>query len=451
MTELHDRLADLASVADTAPPRDTAGRARQRSRRYRRRRRAGTAAIVALGVVVLATLGGVSWVRAPQPRPVDAQAAPGLPDRVHEPSRWLPGTADAGPLGVLAAVLWSERGSWTGTRPGLVGVSATTGEYRFLDLGPDAVLEQGNGPFALSPDGRRVAFWTSGPTQGSPHSESGPVTGVAVYDAVAGQVVARHRVRTDHGLSPDVLLWAGPDRLVLGYNSWRGGEGDSLMDRSLAAFGPRLVWDLEGAPERLPVTDGTDLVAAGPGYVVARADLDGRATGYDVLRLDTGERTPFVLGTDTSTVPVLDTTGSRVAVVAGSTGRPGSTMNPNLVRVGPVGGPVGRFVGSGRTFAVVGWADEHRVALHRRAGSLRADVLRSAVDLLDVRDGSIERLVRLPGLAAPQVATDLLVAPTRPAVEPARPLDPRVVTVAGLLVAALTVGSVVGWRRRVRP
>ena len=447
MTELRDRLIELAAVADAAPTRDTAGQARGRCRRYQRRRRAGTAGLVAAGAVALLALAGVSWVRTADPVPADADAQHALPERVYEPSRWLPTTADAGPLGALAAVIGADQGSWTGADPGLVGVSATTGEYRFLDL-PWAVL---TAAWALSPDGRHVAYWTTGDTDRSPNLDSGPVTGVAVYDAVTGQVI-RHPVETNHGLDPDVLAWAGRDRLIFGYGQYRGGVGDPLMDQSSAAFGPRFVWDFTAPPRRLPVADGTDLETAGPGYVLAWNDSASGPAVFTEIRLDTGDRIRVDLGEDASTSPVLDDTGTRVAVVAGLTSNPGvSGRNPNAVRAGPVGSSVPRIPRSSRTFDILGWVDAHHVAVHQRAGSDRAVTLRTAINLLDVRDGSKRRITSLPGLSAPQVATDLLGSPPRAAVAPPRPVDPRVLAGATVLTLSVTAVGIVSWRRRVRP
>ncbi|MCW2794154.1 MAG: hypothetical protein JWO76_3252, partial [Nocardioides sp.] len=136
MTTLHDRLSRLADEAPVALPEPGLW---QRGRRYRRRRRAGTLAIVGAAVLALGVLAGTTWQRSSVDGPQPANSAPALPDRIWSPSPWLEGTDDAGELGQLAAIIDAERGSWIGKSPGLVGVSATTGEYRFLDL-PDAAL-----------------------------------------------------------------------------------------------------------------------------------------------------------------------------------------------------------------------------------------------------------------------------------------------------------------------
>ena len=62
----------------------------------------------------------------------------------------------------------------------------TTGEYRILDrphVDSDGVDD------ALAPDGRQIAYWTTGDTQGSPYTEAGsPIVGVAVCDTSTGDV-----------------------------------------------------------------------------------------------------------------------------------------------------------------------------------------------------------------------------------------------------------------------
>ncbi|MGZ3527302.1 MAG: hypothetical protein ACXVAO_06330 [Vulcanimicrobiaceae bacterium] len=192
MTTLHDRLADLVDDLPTPPPGDDLW---ERGRRFHRLRRGGTLAIVATAVLALVAIAGLTWQRssAPSPAPTPAGSPVGLPDRFYPPSPWLPGTDDAGPLGRLIAVVQAERGGWGGTRQGVVGISASTGDYRFLDL-PDLA-----GGAVLSADGRHVAYWVTGAVSGSAHVGSAPVVGVAVYDTVTGHV-ERQVVPTEHGL-----------------------------------------------------------------------------------------------------------------------------------------------------------------------------------------------------------------------------------------------------------
>lgn len=138
--------------------------------------------IAAVTVLLVAGIGAVTWQHsAPPPLPVPADAPAGLPSRLHEPSPWLPGTAEDGPLGQLIAVLPAQHGSWTGESTGTVGISATTGEYRFLDP-PD---QSDHTQVALAPDGRHLAYWTTGPTTDTPNTNGDyqqVTAGVAVDD-----------------------------------------------------------------------------------------------------------------------------------------------------------------------------------------------------------------------------------------------------------------------------
>jgi hypothetical protein len=119
-TSLHDRLAGLA---DDAPPGGAAPDLWERGRRYHRRQWAGRAVIAAAVVLALIGIGTLDWSRS-APVPAPARGPVGLPDRMWAPSPWLPSTRTPGQL---VALTGAERGSWTGTHPGVVGVSATSG------------------------------------------------------------------------------------------------------------------------------------------------------------------------------------------------------------------------------------------------------------------------------------------------------------------------------------
>jgi hypothetical protein len=54
------------------------------------------------------------------------------------------------------AIAKADRATWTGKHPAVVGISATSGEYEFLDL-PGADLEHGD--VVLAPDGHHLAYW----------------------------------------------------------------------------------------------------------------------------------------------------------------------------------------------------------------------------------------------------------------------------------------------------
>ena len=440
MSTLHDRLADLA---DDAPPGGPVPGLWDRGRRYQRQRRTGTLVIAAAVVLALVGLGSLDWWRA-RPEPMPANGTPALPQKIWAPSPWLPGTDDAGPLGQLAAVQYASRGSWTGGRDGVVGISATGGTYRFLDL-PDAVYPP-IAPVALSPDGRHVAYWYSGQTRLSPHSDDGPVVGVAVYDTATGDV-ARHPVPSDHGLSAEDLAWVDADRVVLGYLHWRGGDADPVNDQSGAGdYSGLLLWDPSSGrpPAPLPGArpEDRDVQYAGGGRVLVEPD------GVAVLDADTGRRTSLQL----RPVPMLmytmalDATGARVGWIGGN-------RNPNDIRSARVrsGALTGAVVpDSAHTFAVEAWLDDQHVAAVQRGRGMDTSVLRS----VDLETGDRTDIVRYPlgtyGRST-QLATDLLDVPSVARPEPPRPLSPRAVAGGAALVVLGGIGALLMWRRRVGP
>jgi hypothetical protein len=439
MTTLHDRLADLAGDAPAGRP---APELWDRGLRYRRRRRTGTAVVLVIAAVALIALGSVTWLRSPAAvAPLPADSPPAVPDRLYAPSPWLPGTADAGPLGTIAALIPASRGRWTGTEEGqVVGVSATTGEYRFVDLpglAPHSGLMR---PYALSPDGRWVAYLYR---EAGSRTPDGVATGLALYEAGTGQV-RRQALPESLGISGDQLEWAGPDAVVLWYGSIQDRSGEMSLGRPLE------VWNVHvDRPSALSTSRATDeLLAAGPGFVV----LHGRSTDR-VVDVGTG----VVLrrmseGSQGITSPVFDRRANRFAVMAGdripgamSVGRVGATVDdpPSYVQV----------PGSERAFAAYGWIDDDHVAVLQRPDTdpMSTEVV---VDKVDVTTGETSRLVEFDGPDLGfdrQLATDLLSRPTARAVKPPDPVDPRKVTglAAGVILAGGAV--LVMWRRRVRP
>lgn len=454
MSPLEEQLSRLA---DDAPPATPDPGLWDCGRRWQRRRRGGTTLVAVAAVLALVAIGALSWQRAQPPVAVPPSGQPGLPDRVFEPSPWLPGTEGDGPLGPIAVIMGAERRGWGGATSGTVAVSATTGDYRFLDL-PGAVDAALAEP-VLSPDGAHIAYWLTGTTEESPNTDSGPLVGVAVYDTVTGGV-RRHLIPTAHGVRDYALAWADAETLVLGYGQLKGGDGDPLMDQGFSLLGPTLVWRIEEPePVALDVDEDARIEDVGPGYAVLAATAKDRA--YRIVDLDgTDLRQRFALVDDTSTPPVLGAGGQRIAVVSGEAPGDLSGANPNVVLVGTIypGGGVGppRSVrlrpvpGSGRTFAVLGWADDHRVVLVQRAGRDKRPEFAVDVNLVDVRDGTSTRLVEFPGQDAGQLATDLVTEARLPGREPPRPLDPRVAVGSSAAVVMVAVIGLVAWRRRVR-
>ena len=167
-----------------------------------------------------------------------------LPDVLRRPGSWEP--AFPATPGRLSAVGVGERAGLLSSTSSLWGVSAATGETRWLDL-PDLVPAS-HVPPELSADGRRVAYWVTGPTSGEPLGNSGPtrrgeteevtpVVGVAVLDLATGEVT-RWEIASEHGLSVNGLAWAGDVLWWMGGPVTPSGEGGASAE--LATY----TWDV---------------------------------------------------------------------------------------------------------------------------------------------------------------------------------------------------------------
>ncbi|MEP9365377.1 hypothetical protein ABLE68_20590 [Nocardioides sp. CN2-186] len=431
MTTLHDRLADLAGEAPAAVPDPGLW---DRGRRYHRRRRAGTVVIAAAAAVLLATIATVDWQRS-APTPVPAEGPAGLPNRMWAPGPWLPSTETPGQL---VAITSADRGSWTGSHAGTVGVSATSGDYAFVDL-PDADLEYAD--VDLAPDGRHVAYWLTGPTTGTPNTADGPIAGVAVYDLVTGEVT-RHWIDTAHGLRPDFLTWADAATVVFSAGQIVGGDDASDMDRSSSRFGTVTAWRLGAAPVAVPgVPAGASLMGAAHGRILMN---------HRLVALDESERArrisyPAVSGAFGSMHFIgLGPSGDEIAAVFGN-------RSPNDVMAGPAA-DLRVVSGTHGSFGVVDWLDPDAIVTLQRIGGWRTG--KTALVKHSLTGGETQELVRFPTDSLGggwQFATDLLSSPSVDAERPASPMDPRL---AAGLAAAVCLAAAAGlliWRRRVRP
>ena len=193
MTTLHDRLSDLAdeveAISVPAKQEDlwTAGR------REHRRHRAGAALLGVAAVIVV-----VGLVRVGLPSTIDKTVPPAdvpfgdlhLPRTVYPPSRWAPGTHEAGVVGPVAAIGMSIRARPKGVSgvhegPAVFAVSAVDGSVRWLDLPESGLDDLGNAWPTLSPDGTKVGYAVG------PHDlgQQTAIEGWAVYDTVTGETV----------------------------------------------------------------------------------------------------------------------------------------------------------------------------------------------------------------------------------------------------------------------
>ncbi len=231
-----DVRQQLDRLAQDAPTGVAPSDLWQRGVRRRRRRLAGGVAASVLAVLVGGGLAGA--IVSVTPRPTVAPAATdgaAIPRAVIVPDPWTPGTDREGPPGRLAVVLGAERMTgWGNSSDGLVGVSATTGEYRFLDL-PGRLLGssgEDNPAEVLSPDGRTVAYWMMGDNE--------RLGGIAAYDTVTGEVT-RQPLPSSLGIEPVVMRWTDSSTVLLQYANvtQRSDNTSSGTVTALYAWTPR--------------------------------------------------------------------------------------------------------------------------------------------------------------------------------------------------------------------
>jgi hypothetical protein len=451
---LREAMRDLAEEAKPVRPSDDTWR---RGRRSRALRMAGAA----LATVLVATGGVLTWTEvgsSTSPQPASTTYDPNalaIPDRLSAPSPWTPGTDDAGPLGPLAVIASSPRQtSWFHTADAEFGVSAVTGEYRFLDL-PDEARDTGFEP-VLSPDGLRVAYFVSGrPTSPAAPSD---VVGYAVYNSVTGDV-ERHLVQTRFGLQPNSLTWSGDSRaIVASFDQSSREEGRNLSV-------PAQAWDLRTGR----------VLTLHPRYLVS---LNVTAPAPDGVAVFQGSR-PAVIDPVTGAVhdlsfrpaslpglvatsgPMLDPAGSGVVF----TGNVGEAMGPRIFHADWSNGdesPTVAEVPGSRPWilALYGWADADHLLVEKWAtGYLKTGRGQAPVIYrLDLHTGALTPAITIEGtesqwIGDPKFASNLFLRPVASRPGPASPHDPRVVwgLVAGgvpvLLVGLLWLSR----RRTTRP
>ena len=188
MDTLHDRLAELANDAPTggAPPGELWARGK-RTHRLRAAALAGTLLVVgAVGTGIGVRLTDGDGNRTDT---VPARIA-GIALPIEYPvGKELPSLGDT--PGPLAAIWLAPREPYTlddddaGRAPEAVGLVAETGRFGTLpiDLSP-AMYEAPDAHFALSPDGRRIAYYT--PTEDPESAGDDRSYEMAVRDLVSG-------------------------------------------------------------------------------------------------------------------------------------------------------------------------------------------------------------------------------------------------------------------------
>ena len=437
-TDVADRLERLAAHAPSGNVDPDAlwvrGRRRQRGQR---------AFVVAGCLALLVCVGGA--VAAPVLRVVDRPTAVApddarrvLPDVFRTPGKWEP-TFPAAP-GPLVAVGSAPRGGWGRDTPSLWGVSALTGESRFLDL-PDAA--SGLSGAALDSTGTKLAYWiTDGPAgaiTGSPEHFT-VATGVAVLDLVTGEE-RRWDAGTAHGLGAERLIWAG-DVLWL--------SGGAFADEDQDSF-PATVWTWgpEGAPEpRLePPLDIAGATAPGvDGFLIERG-----ATTTWVQVVDSAgavSRVRLVHGGGMTSESYVSPDGR---LIAGLRQERGASIagSPLPLVVGEI--TAGRAemteVGDVEAPSIMGWRSPTEVVVASDGSDEGGDRSSTVRDLatVNVVDGTERHLVELgetgfTTYAAGAWAGDVIDAPQPPFAP-----DPRQWSATGGVVLALLL--LVGWRR----
>jgi hypothetical protein len=453
MTTLHDRLTTLAERADdgSGPPAHGLWSA---GRRLHRLRRLGSMAIVATCCLLLASLGVADWQRTSgSPDPASGGDPVAIPAEFHEPSKWLPGT-EGEPWDRLVAVRAADRGEWFGTRIGFVGVSASTGEYRFLDL-PDQLDEdrQEAARLSLSHDGRYVAYWFAEPSTIVP-DDSGtdfaePAAGYVVYDVVRGETVLREPVESPLGLLGQSIQWTDDHTVAFSFSEileiHKRGETSKVR--------PARVHDLRTASVR--EFPARELEAGGGGWLLLGTKrLTSVAEPDRVVRL---------VGDRAYATTRIDDSGARAAAVRQRRTKGGAPTNgPSRIVVASIEptSSTSRFEpvpGDRRYDAVVGWRDERTVVATRLLDDTSSATSvgnsttfgRFGVFAVDVETGEETLLTDV----APEtdLATGVLDAPVVD--RPAPPWLPGLRLKAAGAVAILLLGGVglLVWRRRVGP
>ena len=450
MSDLGTALRELAD-RQPAPAGEDAGEIWTRGRRRVLRRRALGVAVVAVVVAVV----GLGAVLVPDPvvvMPAGPVHAPGYPDQVYRPSRWLAGTDDKGPLGQLAVIAPALHGG----ENAIFGVSATTGEYRFLDL-PDWVRGT---KVAIAPDGRHVAYWTAGRTTGKPYpdpmlggfGQAEAIAGVGLYDTTTGHV-QRTKLTTEHGMQDEPLFWV--DSTTVYFGDWQ-------LDNSHAASRSRWLSVAVGRSEPTEIldaqaavmeghrnADGSFLVPHGNARrwtSVQPAGSTGAAPGASPGTIRLPSMLP--IGVEAYYTYAARTGADRVVVGVNDTP---SLVNPLMVGDVAADGTVHglEYVGDRlQNVVVLGWHDDRTLLAY--GTTRKQDTILAAID---VEHGTVTTLSRITeaGWGDQLVpALDVLRGDVVTGRVPPTPMDPRVRNAAIAVGGLVAVGAVLVLVRRRR-
>jgi hypothetical protein len=443
-----DRLERLAAHAPTGAldPDALWGSGR---RRQRLRVGAALAAVVVVGLLGTVTTP-LLVERADQVAPAGSDDRMVLPDVLRQPGGWEPSFPN--PPGRLSAVGAGSKGGLLSGSNAWWGVSAATGESRFLDL-PGAATDSSPEP-ALSADGRRLAYWVTGQVDGVPvaNGEMGdglePVVGVAVLDLETGTRDV-WTVASEHGLFVGGLAWAG-DALW-----WSAGPVRVEDSSAFSASMSTRTWNVAtGERDEGPSDAGrlslSELGDAPGGFVerwgkrrLTRVLGDAEPT---TLRLVMPAGTPGRAGV---TQPTMSPDGARVAALL----VPDASRYDEDPKTVLVGGVSGRDVRLQRLDGVeeqgiVGWRSPTEVVAVGLAAAEDGHGPRAVhAWTLDVTTGNRSELMDFEG-NTPQVAAEAWTAEVVPAPDAPFAPDPRLVGAGAIVVLAFGISLWRDLRRR---
>lgn len=408
-----------------------------RGRRQQRRRGMAVAACVSV-LAGLGAAGAAPLVRLIDPPVATAPEGAGmvLPDAIRTPGRWEPAFSHA--PGPLSAVGRGVRGGWGNDRASLWGVSALTGESRFVDL-PDSAPTFSFDSTALSDDGTRLAYWTSTGTPGEPAEEGRALvpTGVAILDLTTGDV-RLWDAGTTMGLQTEALVWAG-DTLWFRAGAFRGSEYPAPTTWTWGAIGEPEVATASPWDNAMAVTSPSS-----DGFLTARGTAARRVRTVDAAGVFTTVR--LVHAGSTTSEPRLSRDGRLIAGLQQTPGV-GSSGAPLPLVVGPVedGRAVLEPVVGVQATSVRGWRSATEVVI----GSEMVEGV-IEVSSVDVIDGVVSPLTSIGDDIVPTTfAADAWTADVVPA--PGAPFAPDPLLVgAGLVALAFVLWRVIVRVRRRR-
>ena len=426
--DVADRLERLAAHAPAAGVDPEA--VWSRGRRWHRRR---TGAVLA-GVAVLGLLSAaVTPALVDRAQPVEMASSEDrmvLPAVVRPPGGWEPAFDDA--PGRLSAVGTGWRAGWWSPRPALWGVSAASGESRWLDL----PAESSGDVAVLSADGTKLAYWVSVGVAGTRTDDQLPApTELRLLDLLTGDE-QRWAPTNDHGLMTGGMAWAGD---TLWFNAGAFSDAEHTSAR-LALH--TWTWGSEArdVSELYTSIDLSTVTSDTAGFLAAGST----ATNKTLRVTAAGGVTRLDLRTDgTVSTPAMNPDETLVAgVQQGRREQLYGTALPLLVSEAVDGGADMRRVEPVDAAYVLGWRSPAEVVVASpsdRDGNGEPDAMQvSVTNVTDPADFSYTELLDVQGTGLPQFAAEAWTAEVVSA--PGAPFAPDPRLVGASAVVALVFG-----------